>query len=564
MDRAVRFEVVCKEYPFYQPMNAGFKSFLFNLPKNIASLRKGKFVALKDVSFDVNKGETFGIIGRNGSGKSTILGLVAGVMKPDRGIVRTNGKISSLLELGAGFHPDLSGVENIILNGILAGNTKEDMLKKLEMIIDFSELGEFVYQPLRTYSSGMQMRLGFSVAVHIDPEILLIDEALSVGDVSFQEKCQEKMIEFKKNGATILIVSHDMPAVAKLCDRAAWIDNGKVIEIGEPGEVIRKYLDHFGQKIPVDVEEERSLGEAATTETETQPPAGGSVVLEDVRDISVPISEAAVHQDTETPVHPLSWWDYPSIIHYCGKLITGNPDKPDTYFYEFLKTEYGIDYLEKGLCICRRLHGIEKNFVLFNNCKSFDVISEPGEIVRLLSATRDFRRTYYDLVLCIDLLSHIDKLDAFLEKLGNALKTNGVIIALEYVGSPLYHRPHKALELAGVFCRAIGNGDMGCDSGISDSSAVLRSLPDNGADAVNSDNVIPALGRLFDIVDIRYFGGPFYDLVLNKIIDGLDPISEQDAALIRVIIQCEQILIKENILENDYAMIVAKKKDGSE
>src|SRR4030042_5225687 len=215
MDYAVRFEDVYKEYPFYQHITAGFKSFIFNLPRSIASLKKTRFIALKGVSFDIKKGETFGIIGRNGSGKRTILSIIAGVLRHDKGFVKTNGKISSLLELGAGFHPDLSGIENIILNGILMGNTREDMLKKMDKIIEFSELGDFIYQPLRTYSSGMYVRLGFSVAGDIDPEILLVDEALAVGDLDFKGKCNRKMKEFTESGATIIIVSHDMPAIAE-------------------------------------------------------------------------------------------------------------------------------------------------------------------------------------------------------------------------------------------------------------------------------------------------------------------------------------------------------------
>ena len=214
MDSAVKFVDVYKEYPFYQYITAGFKSFIFNLPKNIRTFKKTRFDVLKGVSVDIKKGETFGIIGRNGSGKSTILSLMAGVIKQDHGIIKTYGKISSLLELGSGFHPDLSGIENIILNGILMGNTKEDMLKKADEIVEFSELGDFIYQPLRTYSSGMHVRLGFSVAVHINPEILLVDEALAVGDLNFQEKCLKKMVEFKTSGTTIILVSHDMLSIA--------------------------------------------------------------------------------------------------------------------------------------------------------------------------------------------------------------------------------------------------------------------------------------------------------------------------------------------------------------
>jgi lipopolysaccharide transport system ATP-binding protein len=218
---------------------AGLKSFMFNLPK----YRVPEKVEVCNLNrcFEVKKGETFGIIGRNGSGKSTILSLMAGVIRQDRGRIETHGKISSLLELGAGFHPDLSGMENIILNGILMGHTREEVMGKIDGIREFSELGDFIYQPLRTYSSGMQVRLGFSVAVHIAPEILLVDEALAVGDMSFQEKCLKRMEEFKKAGATIIMVTHDMVTVDKLCDRAAWIESGGIAAIGKPKDVVMKY-----------------------------------------------------------------------------------------------------------------------------------------------------------------------------------------------------------------------------------------------------------------------------------------------------------------------------------
>lgn len=240
MNAVIVFKNVTKSYPYYGYITAGFKTFLFNLPKALKHTKK-RFTALENISFEVYKGECFGIIGRNGAGKSTLLGLIAGVLKPDKGKISVRGKISPLLELGAGFHPELTGRENIILNGILLGMTKREVLNKMEEIIEFSELGEFIDQPLRTYSSGMVARLGFSVVAHLDPDILLVDEILAVGDLNFQRKCMKKIESFRKNSVTIVIVSHSTEQIKRLCDRVMWIDEHKVKAIGKPDEVCRMY-----------------------------------------------------------------------------------------------------------------------------------------------------------------------------------------------------------------------------------------------------------------------------------------------------------------------------------
>lgn len=207
------------------------------------SLKNSKFEALCDISFEVHKGETFGIIGKNGAGKSTTLGLIAGVLKPTRGKVIVKGRISPLLELGAGFHQELTGRENIMLNGVLMGLTRAGVARKMDSIIDFSELGNFIDQPIRVYSSGMLARLGFSVVANLDPEILLIDEVLAVGDMNFQKKCIDKMMSFKKGGVTIIFVSHSMPDIEKICDRVAWLDNHTIKLMGNTKDVISNYLN---------------------------------------------------------------------------------------------------------------------------------------------------------------------------------------------------------------------------------------------------------------------------------------------------------------------------------
>ena len=236
------FKNVSKTYPFYSSFTAGIKNFLFNLPKAIKSAYKTRFEALKNISFEIFSGETVGFIGKNGAGKSTILGLIAGVIKPSSGTIKVRGRVSPLLELGAGFHYELTGRENILLNGVLLGLTKKEVLEKMDSIIEFSELEEFIDQPLRTYSSGMVARLGFSVVAHLDPEILLIDEMLAVGDNAFQKKCLKKMLEFKEKGVTMVFVSHSMDDIKMICDRVIWIKDHKIKQIGTPEEVVENYI----------------------------------------------------------------------------------------------------------------------------------------------------------------------------------------------------------------------------------------------------------------------------------------------------------------------------------
>ena len=197
--------------------------------------------ALKGVDFEVKKGETVGIIGTNGSGKSTLLKILTGVLTPTSGEVEVNGRISALLELGAGFNMDYNGIENIYLNGTMMGFSKDEIDKKIDDILAFADIGDYVYQPCKTYSSGMFVRLAFAVSINIDPEILIVDEALSVGDVFFQAKCYRKFEEFKKKGKTILFVSHDLSSISRYCDRVYLLNSGEMIGNGSPKEMIDKY-----------------------------------------------------------------------------------------------------------------------------------------------------------------------------------------------------------------------------------------------------------------------------------------------------------------------------------
>lgn len=204
--------------------------------------RGGRFIeVLDDISLSIPRGKTVGIIGKNGSGKSTLLKLIAGIYRPDSGHISVNGKLSSLIELGAGFHPEFTGRENVFINGILLGLTKHEIKERFDRIVQFAELEDFIDMPVRTYSSGMYMRLGFSVAVHVDPEILLVDEVLAVGDESFGHKCKEVIRQFKSAMKTIVMVTHDMSAVERWCDEAIWLNMGEIADRGEPRRIIDSY-----------------------------------------------------------------------------------------------------------------------------------------------------------------------------------------------------------------------------------------------------------------------------------------------------------------------------------
>lgn len=254
----IQFHHVSKSYPFYRHMRS-IKNFLFNLPQTLTAMKEDQFVALEDISFDIYAGENFGIIGNNGAGKSTTLGLIAGVLKPNRGRVIVRGRVSPLLALGAGFHQELTGRENILLNGVLMGLTRREIRQKMDEIIDFSEIEEFIDNPIRVYSSGMLARLGFSIVAHLDPEILLIDEVLGVGDIRFQQKCLRKMTEFKESGVTIVLVTHSIVSVTEICDRVMWIDNHRIRMIGSPTEIAANYCRVSGVDLGLNSPAESSV-----------------------------------------------------------------------------------------------------------------------------------------------------------------------------------------------------------------------------------------------------------------------------------------------------------------
>ena len=234
---AIRVDDVSKLYKLYDKPSDRLKESLGLTRKKLYK----EHYALHNVSFDVKRGETVGIIGTNGSGKSTILKIITGVLNPSGGHVEIDGRISALLELGAGFNMEYTGSENIYLNGTMIGFSREEIDAKMQDILDFADIGDFVHQPVKTYSSGMFVRLAFAVAINIDPEILIVDEALSVGDVFFQAKCYKKFEDFKKMGKTILFVSHDLGSISKYCDRVVLLNRGKKLAEGTPKEMVSMY-----------------------------------------------------------------------------------------------------------------------------------------------------------------------------------------------------------------------------------------------------------------------------------------------------------------------------------
>ncbi len=239
---AVRVDHVSKMFRLYHERNQSLKSAIMRRRKSVYE----DFLAVNDVSFDVPEGSTFGLIGSNGSGKSTLLKCLAKIYYPNQGTITANGKVAALLEVGSGFHPELSGKDNIYLNGSILGMSRKEITRKLDEIIEFSGVEQFIDQPVKNYSSGMYVRLGFSVAINVDPDILVVDEILAVGDAKFQEKCRNKFAEFREQGKTVILVSHSMGSVRDMTDQVAWLDKGRLRAVGESGPIIDEYLKDQG------------------------------------------------------------------------------------------------------------------------------------------------------------------------------------------------------------------------------------------------------------------------------------------------------------------------------
>jgi ABC-2 type transport system ATP-binding protein len=268
MSSAISIENVSKKFRLYHEKNQYLKTTLLRGGRS----RYEDFWAVQDVSFEIPVGSTFGIIGSNGSGKSTLLKCLAGILTPDKGTLTVNGRLSALLELGAGFHPELSGRENIFLNGAILGMTQKEIALRLDDIVEFSGLDHFIDTPVKNYSSGMVVRLGFSIAANVEPEILLIDEVLAVGDAEFQQRCYEKIERFRQDGRTIVLVSHGLSQIEQICDTVAWLEKSHLKELGSSFEVVQKYNGASHHAIQRDEEDEIGdrwgTGEATITKVE--------------------------------------------------------------------------------------------------------------------------------------------------------------------------------------------------------------------------------------------------------------------------------------------------------
>lgn len=238
-ETAVTVNHVSKKFRLYHERNQSIKSAIMRGRRSVHE----DFWALKDVTFDVPTGSTFGLIGSNGSGKSTLLKCLAKIYYPENGTIGYRGRIAALLEVGSGFHPELSGRENVFLNGSILGMSKKEITRKFDEIVDFSGVEQFIDQPVKNYSSGMYVRLGFAIAINVDPDVLVVDEVLSVGDADFQDKCRQKFVDFKEAGKTVVLVSHSMGQVQDMCDHAAWLRHGELVLMGDAKPTIKAYLD---------------------------------------------------------------------------------------------------------------------------------------------------------------------------------------------------------------------------------------------------------------------------------------------------------------------------------
>lgn len=266
-DSAIIVEAASKQFRMYGERNQSIKAALMRGRR--ASYEQ--FWALRDVSLQIPAGSTYGLIGENGSGKSTLLKLIAQILRPDSGSVRTFGSVAALLELGSGFHPEMTGRENVYLNGSILGMSRSQISRAFDDIVEFAGIGAFIDQPVKNYSSGMYVRLGFSVAINVDPDILLVDEVLAVGDAMFQERCMEKFSDFRRSGKTVVIVSHAMSSMRTLCDHVAWLRNGRLLSAGPAAELVDNYVDdvHIQREDrPVQDSKRWGSGEATIVRTE--------------------------------------------------------------------------------------------------------------------------------------------------------------------------------------------------------------------------------------------------------------------------------------------------------
>lgn len=323
---AVVVENVSKRFRLYKEKASSLKERFTRLRGSVYE----EYWALKDVSLAVPRGTTFGLIGHNGSGKSTLLRLMANIHRPTRGSIAVDGRVSALLELGAGFHPELTGRENIYLNAAILGLTRREINAKIDDIIAFAGLGEFIDSPVKIYSSGMFVRLGFAVAVHVEPDILIIDEVIAVGDEDFQRRCFDHLYGLRSSGATIILVTHSLNLVQTMCDHAAWLDHGQLRAVGPAADIVHQYLDEVNE------DEARRLAEEASAPVDTERRSPHDFLTIDGVDL---LDAAGEPTQVASPMDPLT-----VRIHYVSKV-----PQPEPLFSFSVESEAGVWVANPGM-----------------------------------------------------------------------------------------------------------------------------------------------------------------------------------------------------------------------
>jgi ABC-type polysaccharide/polyol phosphate transport system ATPase subunit len=364
MTPAITVDDVWKRFRLYQERNQSLKATIVRGKR----ARFKEFEALKGVSFEVPKGSTFGLIGENGSGKSTLLKCMARILRPDRGSIAVDGKISALLELGAGFHPELSGRENVFLNGAILGMPKRQIQERFDEIVEFAGLEQFIDSPVKTYSSGMYVRLGFSVAINVDPDILLIDEILAVGDEQFQRKCSEKFADLKQSGKTIVIVSHALGTMRSLCDEVALLEHGQLLDVGPSGDVVDEYLgDVHADRLPDGDHGVRwGSGEGRIERIELLDAADTPVSTVHTGDEVTIRLHYAMSQRLEQPVFGLA-------LHTIdGTHVTGPNTRDAVYVPDALEGTGHVDFHIPRLLLLRGIYDLSASLVDYSCMHTYD------------------------------------------------------------------------------------------------------------------------------------------------------------------------------------------------
>jgi len=364
VEPAIVVDDVWKMFRLYDERNQSLKAAFMRGRR----ARYREFDALKGVSFEVAEGSTFGLIGENGSGKSTLLKCIARILRPDRGRVATQGKVSALLELGAGFHPELSGRENVYLNGAILGMSKKQLDARFDSIVEFAGLEEFIESPVKNYSSGMYVRLGFSVAINVDPDILLVDEVLAVGDEAFQRKCSEKFADLKASGKTIVVVSHALGTMRTLCDQLALLEHGSLVEVGEAARVVDDYMDvvHEDRSQVADGGTRWGSGEGQITRIELLDASGHAVTAVRTGDAATFRFHYELNEPIERPVFGMA-------IHTIdGVHVTGPNTREAGFVPDRLEGKGFVDLHVDPLLLVHGIYDVSASLVDYSILHTFD------------------------------------------------------------------------------------------------------------------------------------------------------------------------------------------------